>query len=130
MDKRQRKYHISDALSRSPAEVNEQNGEEICVKSVIHYETTDHILKEVERYAEDDLDYQLLMKYIVERYPFNLNKLSHFVKPFHQLHQHLSLEGKLVLLGTRIIIPLEMQKEVLSRLHSSHQGIEKNKAAC
>ena len=47
---------ISDALSRSPAEDNEQNGEEICVLSVIHYETTDPILKEVEQYAGDDPD--------------------------------------------------------------------------
>ena len=74
---------ISDALSRSPAEENEQNGGEICVLSVIHYETTDPILKEVEQYAEDDPDYQLLMKCIVEGFPSNLNKLSDFVKSFH-----------------------------------------------
>ena len=118
---------ISDAPSRSPAEDNEQNGEEIYVLSVIHYDTTDPILKEVEQYAEDDPDYQLLMKYIVEGFPSNLNKLSDFVKSFHQLQQHLSLEGKLALLGTRIIIPQELQKEVVSRLHSLHQGIEKTK---
>ena len=65
---------ISDALSRSPAENNEQNGEEICVRSVIHYETTDPNLKEVEQYAGDDPDYQLLMKCIEEGFSSNLKK--------------------------------------------------------
>ena len=50
------------------------------------------------------------------------------VPEYKHVRSELSVLGKLVLIGTRIVIPLSLRKTVLDIGHEGHQGIMKAKA--
>ena len=43
------------------------------------------------------------------------------------MKNNLTVDKDIILCGSRIVIPLKLRKEMLSRLHASHQGIERTK---
>lgn len=58
---------------------------------------------------------------------FSRQSLTPYARLFLKLRDELSLDGELVLRGCQIVIPPSAVKDILTRLHSSHQGIEKTK---
>lgn len=87
----------------------------------------DEYLEQIKKVALQDNIYVLLMKYIVEGFPDNLNKINNKLKPYVKLQANLSVDDGIALYGTRIIIPEQLSKGVLEKLHAAHQGIEKSK---
>ena len=67
--------------------------------------------------AEQDQEYQDLVDTVLQDKPTPAG--------FKSCKQSLSVDNGLVLLGQRLIVPKAMRKEVLCRLHASHQGMEK-----
>jgi len=127
---------ISDALSRAP--VQTANAEDLelekevldftvdvlniaavtieCEEEDIEDRCPDRILRELTKAAENDEDYQSLIKSINEdRVP----------AMYKSCKGSLMVDHGLILFGQRIVIPRSKRKEVLQRLHASHQGIER-----
>lgn len=48
---------------------------------------------------------------------------SDVVRPCWNVRHDLRVDGDIVLYGCRIIVPRALRREVISSLHSSHQGI-------
>ena len=71
--------------------------------------------------ANEDPEYQALIDAVEEE--GNTDRVPLYKK----LIPELSTENGLVLLKQKIIVPQKMRREVLSRLHDSHQGIERTK---
>ncbi|CAM1322183.1 Uncharacterised protein r2_g3063 [Pycnogonum litorale] len=58
----------------------------------------------------------------------DLNKLTSSIKAYWHVRKNLTVEQDLLLYQRRIVIPLEMQRDILNKLHEGHQGILKCRA--
>ena len=62
-----------------------------------------------------------------EKQLFKRKRIS-FSSAFKQLKDQLTFEDELILLNShRIVVPAQKRKEILTKLHVSHQGIERTK---
>jgi hypothetical protein len=131
---------VADALSRAPVqeadredmadaeELTRLSGEVMQVAAVAieredkncHEEPgtrADRVLREMKEVAEKDRSYQELVHAVQdgERLPAG----------FKGNDGRFCVDNGLVLLGQRLVVPQALRKEVLRRLHASHQGIER-----
>ena len=136
---------IPDVLSRSPVgkptpedivlcnniEMDKENITKIQVATagVTEGDTAngDVLLQEIIEAAKSDDTYQDLMKKIISGFPRNVKDVESPNNLFWNVREELSTDGEIAYLGSRIIIPAGLRKEMLRRLHLSHQGIEKTK---
>ena len=135
---------ISDALSRAPireAQEGEEEGEEISndntfVRAVLtrsmaqavsanQPSSIDANLEWVKEQTANDWQSTLVRQAIRNGFPNNIRQAHPLVKPYWGVRNELSeSEGLIIRDGRQIVIPQNIRKEILSRLHSSHQGIE------
>ena len=47
------------------------------------------------------------------------------MKPYYPVSAEISIEGGLLMRGSRIIIPASMRQSILDKVHTGHQGISK-----
>lgn len=137
-------HTIPDALSRSPTEKATQEDEiaEQELEEHIHAVVTtnimavneeregqyqDSLLEEVFRHSEDDEEYKLLKKTIIEGFPEDIKELPESIRPYAKVKDLLCIDQGLIVCGQRLLIPRKLRKDILFRLHSSHQGIERTR---
>ena len=82
----------------------------------------DPVIEDIRRTAKSDADYVALVQAIENDF-VGLDNLPPAVRQFRAIRHDLAVEDGLVLYGPRLVIPAAKRKEVLQRLHSSHQGI-------
>ncbi|GFO04660.1 Pol polyprotein [Plakobranchus ocellatus] len=125
---------ISDMLSRTY--LKEKNVVDEQIEKDIHlyvnqirdsWNVKDYKLKQIEAETSTDIDLQDLKKQILEGFPAKRNNLRRNLHEFFTNSEELSIQGDLIVKGTKIIIPQTMRNEMLQILHSSHAGIEKSK---
>ena len=135
-----KEHRIADALSRNP--VNKplpediQEDEEIFgyinavlktaavaiereIDDVDDDSLGDPILEKLRAQAKNDPMYQELVEAIKS------GKVPRSLSCYEKILPRLSLNGGLVMFDARIVIPSVARKEVLKRLHASHQGINR-----
>ena len=120
------KTNIADALSRlNSLDQKDRSGEETDAVKMIAEESTPVVLtaKEVERASEEDPELTSVRHYI-QSGDWSQCKMPHFLC----VKNELCVLGKLVLRGTRIVIPQSLRKQVLHLAHEGHQGIVKMKS--
>ena len=78
-------------------------------------------IREIERESEMDAELSLVRDCVAEE---DWNKLPTEYKAFRK---ELSVLGKLVLRGTRLVIPSKLRKRVIELAHEGHQGVVKTK---
>ena len=119
------KTNIEDALSRLNS-VNQKDcrGEKADFVRVLAQESTPVAMtaKEVERESENDPELCSVKHYIQSGY-WSQCKMPHYLSVKNELF----VLGKLVMRGTRIVIPQSLRSEVLRLAHGGHQGIVKMK---
>jgi len=142
---RESKNNAPDALFRSPtcdplpteilAEVDTNSSREISIAEIRAHTSDsteqtrlDHLYKA----AEQDEEYQMLKRFILNRFPTHRHQLPEPCRKYWNVRQHLILDDNLIVDGCCLLIPTQMQKEVLSQLHESHQGSvrTKQRASC
>ena len=108
--------------------------EEICLQQVLNVEEVerdsledDLMITNIKEIAQKDNDYQELQQTIINGFPNSIEKLNSGIRPYWNIRNNLSVVDDLILYNTRIVIPKEARKDILSKLLSSHQGIEKTK---
>ena len=124
-----------DALSRSPIkdpEPGDQLAEddlEAHVSAVIAaHREYDVRIDEVRQAAGLDATYTSLMETITNGFPVDKNQLDLDLRPYWGVRDQLSLDDTgLILYGCRLLIPTALRRDMLSRLHESHQGMERTK---
>ena len=105
------KTNIADALSRlNSLDQKDRSGEETDAVKMIAEESTPVVLtvKEVERASEEDPELTSVRHYI-QSGDWSQCKMPHFLC----VKNELCVLGKLVLRGTRIVIPQSLRKQVL-----------------
>ena len=119
------KTNIADALSRlNSINPKDRSGEKTDFVRVIAQESTPVALsaKEVERASEEDPELTSV-RHCIQSGDWSQGKLPQYLC----VKNELCVLGKLVMRGTRIVIPKSLRGEVLRLAHEGHQGIVKMK---
>ncbi len=77
--------------------------------------------------ALSDDNYKALIDYVQNGFPTERNKADANVAPFWNIRNELSVDDGIVLYDPRIVVPKAARRDVLARLHDSHQGVEQTK---
>ena len=135
---------IADALSRAPVDQPTEEdmlGEEASrgIRQIVRRAAScagiDDELQEtlvdpnmewIKGAAEEDVSYQELLTTLRNGFPDRICETSEVVRPYFGLRDDLSEHNGLVILRScRIVVPASLRKEILMRLHASHQGMER-----
>ena len=84
-------------------------------------------LQKIKTETTKDTELITLRNMVTDGWPTSIKKVTSVLQPYWTFRDKITIEDSLCFKGQRIIIPAMMQHDVLSRLHASHQGAEKNK---
>ena len=87
---------------------------------------TDKRLLQIQAAQEEDPTCILLKRYCLEGWP-SKQKLKGEISKYLHTASELSICEGLILRNSRIVVPKALQKDILQKLHSGHQGINKCK---
>ena len=118
---------IADALSRSPVETpkSEDLEESFRVAKIKTFD--DPLVKQISGMANSDPEYKLLIEAVTSIGDPNLIKDNHPARLYKGVWNFLSLENDVLFFDGRIIVPQNMRREILEKLHAPHVGYERTK---
>ena len=126
-----KELYTADMLSRAPVgQVDDQDESfrrhiEAFVNSIMEDIPASSVqIEKIKQHQRTDHICQEIKKYCTNGWPSRRNPLT-IDKTYHELSNEISIENDLLLRGQRIIIPKSLQKEMLQKIHSGHQGITK-----
>ncbi|XP_043217351.1 uncharacterized protein LOC122379318 [Amphibalanus amphitrite] len=140
-------HQIPDALSRAPTsdptaddEASEEAEDTLhaAVIAALHAEQqmedgarlaplVDPSLERIRAAADRDPEYESLRETILHGFPEHRHEVPPAVRPYWGVRGMLALDGGLIVYGPRLVIPARLRRDILDRLHQSHQGIERTK---
>ena len=115
---------LADALSR----IQPRQGETINLEKTIHcVRWSVEKLDDVRRQTDTDAELQPLREVVTRGWPEDAKMLPKCLRSYWSIKDFLAVEDGILMKGQRLMIPKCLQREVLDRLHVSHQGIEKTR---
>ena len=87
----------------------------------------DPTLERIRAAADRDPEYGTLRETVLHGFPEHRHEAPLAVRPYWGVRSMLALDGGLLVYGSRLVIPASLRRDVLSRLHDAHQGIERTK---
>ena len=125
---------IADMLSRAPTEPPSTNDlqfeahTQAFVNTVLQaIPATEQRLAQIKEAQSQDRVCIQVKQYCQTQWP-NRTSLSKELFPHYLVCTELSIEAGLLMRGCRIVIPLQLQSEILDKLHDGHLGITKCRA--
>ena len=113
---------LADTMSRQPC----ADGKKIELDVQITFvQFSTHKRQTLRLETRADASLHSLMTVITNGWPKRQRLLPNPLRPYSSYRDELAVEDGLVLKGDRIVIHLSIQAETLTKLHESHQGIEK-----
>lgn len=85
---------------------------------------TERRLLEIKRLQDEDKTFQKIVAYTQKSWP-DKRAVDAGVLPYYSVAAELSMVDGLLMRGSRIIIPPPLRQEMLTKLHTGHQGIVK-----
>ena len=124
-----KQLYTADTLSRAPISTSEsynlhEEADLLMQISIDHLPASSQRIDEIKTAQASDTVCSTLISYCENGWP-KKHSLSLQLKPYWKWQGQLSTHNKLLLYGTRIVIPLSMQPEILHKLHNGHQGIQR-----
>ena len=118
---------IADALSRlSPEETGEIRDMNVQIHAIFPQFSND-MIQRIQQATRTDPELTVLKEQTYIGWPSDIKDVPTLIKPYWAFRDEITIEDGLMMKRHRIIIPTALQKEVLSKLHASHQGVEKTK---
>ena len=123
----------ADALSRAPLTQTTLADEQLTVDSDIYVSAvlqnlpvTDKRLAEIQKAQEQDAVCEAVKQTCKQGWP-NHSSLKGVLKKYASEADHLSVQDGILLYDDRLVIPTVLQQQILTKLHTGHQGINKCK---
>ena len=124
--------YTADTLSRAPVDPADKTviadaETEMFVQAVIsHLPVSTSRLEDFCKAQKEDPTCSQLMKFCRGGWPNrNSHELSGELCRYFTVKDHLSIVDNLLLYGNRIVVPHSMRDEILGKLHTGHQGIQR-----
>lgn len=76
----------------------------------------------------EDIELKELTKTVIEGWPLDKSELVKSVTPYWTFRDEISCVDGLLFKSHKLIVPKSMQREMLTKIHESHMGINKYKA--
>ena len=124
------KMYLSDALSHLPSH-NTRQGKQSEIKglniSVHDVETDVHetTLDKIHVCSKTDSAVSLVMQYVSDGWPGNANECAELTQPYFTYREELTIVDRLLVKGSRIVIPTKLRHACLETLHTPHLGLQK-----
>ena len=124
---------IADMLSQAPTEVCDYTNQEleqdsqVFVNSVIASLLASEQLQRIKQFQQSDHVCKQSLQFCQTKWSSKSSFLEE-VKLYYSVSAEISIENGLIIRGSRIIIPLELQPEMLTKIHDGHLGITKCRA--
>ena len=124
---------VADTLLRAPVSSRSPTSEDTQFNSAVDayvdvmlqgLPATKKRLQQIQQAQKEDDVCCKLIKYCQEGWPEN-NLVPGPVKPYIHVSGELIVQNDLLLRGSRIVIPISLQLDMLEKLYSAHQGIHK-----
>ena len=124
--------YTADALSRAPIrgtptldEIASQQEVEVFIDSLTQQlPASSHRLQVYQKAQRDDPVCNQVITYCKRTWP-EKHSIKAELKPFWQNRDKLSLYNDLLLFGSRIVVPKQLQQQTLEKIHQGHQGINR-----
>ena len=126
---------VADCLSRAPLKncyyrglVDDMQDYQVCateIPSVLAFPQTK--LNELKTATANDKQLQKLSTTVVHGWPVARSKLDKDLRQYWDFREEITVYDGILFKGERVIIPKEIQHDVLDLVHSSHQGVVKTK---
>ena len=125
---------IADMLSRAPAEppdVADYNLE-LESQAFVNYiveslPASEQQLQRIKQLQRQDQVCKQIIQFCQTTWP-DKALLSQDIQPYYSMSSEISVENGLLMRGCRIVIPSELQQEMLNKIHDGHLGITKCRA--
>ena len=78
---------------------------------------------EITKASESDLEYQELRNTILKGWPRNKKELNPAIQQFFHYQAEMTVQEGIIFRDRRILIPLQLRKSILDKLHLGHMGI-------
>ena len=118
---------IANALSRLSPEENKAIPGMNVEEHAIYPQFSNDMLRRIRDETAAPPELNALKETIHLGWPSTIQQVSALLKPYWPFRDNLAVEDGIAIKSHRIIIPTALQKEILTRLHSAHQGTEKTK---
>ena len=120
---------MADALSRMPlsSQISTTEKEVAAYVKAVRFRqpASDRKLEEIRRCTREDAGIQSAMNYTLLGWPRQKDDVADVAQAYHHVREELSMANDLLLRGNRIVIPVEMRREILEKIHDGHQGVNK-----
>ena len=83
-------------------------------------------LKDIQAATQEDTHIQQLKAYIIQGWPHKTEDVAHSMRQYWPIRSELAIID-IAMKGKRIIIPFQLQRQILQQLHYNHMGIEKTR---
>ena len=84
-------------------------------------------LQEFRDNTANDADLQLLQNTVMQGWPLKRSKVPEAIRSYFAFRYEIVYCNGLLFQGNQLVVPKAMQADMLSRIHESHQGIDKSK---
>ena len=120
----------ADAMSRLPIKATGEDNREMPIPSEIIFMLKEMAgsvgIKETQMATKNDEELQRIWRYIERGWP-EKEPVPTQLKSYFRRKEELAIESGLIMWGPRVVVPLEMQKGILTILHEGHPGISRMK---
>ena len=124
--KRGKELYIADTLSRAylPT-VEEPTEDEFEVMTLLTVSPAR--ITQLQEDTAADRTCKTLYNLIQDGWPTYYKDVPKSAQPYHHIRDELMVDDGLVMRGTRVVIPLQQQEDMLQQLHAGHSGIDATK---
>ena len=116
--------HIADLLSRSYLDRDEGGNKFEYVNAISHLPIRKERLENIRDAVTHDDVLLKLTDMIMNGWPESKCNVPISVLPYYHIRDELSVQDGLIFKGDRVVIPLNLRKEIKQTIHSCHVGVE------
>jgi len=136
---------IADALSRLPNPDNKEDIKlDVQINSILSHcdgipmDDIDVIQQDLINFGQhkqtalqsstaNDTSLTAVKQFITTGWPNKIYDLPQALRPYWSFRDELTVEDGIILKGKQVVIPEDLRTDIMSQLHSGHQGIEKTR---
>ena len=95
-----------------------------CVNPEEFLRVSPNRLSQIQTLTRNDATLQCLITVVMSGWPDYRDQVPVCIRPYFGYRDEIAVHNGVVYKGDRVVIPRDLRKEMLKRIHSSHQGIE------